>query len=166
MALAWPPQMKKHIAWPLACLTLAKITRVCKRFNSMAVPFLYRTLPVSSYPVVRSRLARTLIECPHLAELVQEAHIKVEHPRDSNLSEALEAPLEKCPEHMTPFFQHLLGRNRRKECGPADHVAFILRMLPNLRVAELEVDLSSQTMLEMLSTWGSRSRNYARGPYA
>lgn len=155
--------------WPVACLTLVKIIRVSKRFHAMAVPFLYHTVPVSSYPLVRFRLARTLIESPHVAKLIQGVHIKVAYVLDSDLSDALEAALEKCPEHMTPFYQYLLGRNRRKECGPADHAAFFLRMLPNLRVSELEVDLSTQAMLEMVSTWGRslfpQIEELRQGPY-
>lgn len=154
--------------WPVSSLALAKLSRVCKRFNALAVPLLYHTVPIS-YPFVRFPLARTLIKCPHLAELVQEAAISVQYVRDSELSDALEAALEECPEHMAPFFQYLLGRYRRQECGAADHVAFFLRMLPNLRVAELEVDMSSQTMLEMLTAWGSsllpQIEDLRPGPY-
>lgn len=119
----------------------------------MAVPLLYHTVPVSSYPFVRFPLARTLIKCPHLAELVREVDIRVRYVRDSDLSDALEAALKTCPKHMAPFFQFLLGRYRRQECSAIDHTAFFLCMLPNLRVAELEADISTQPMLQMLAAW-------------
>lgn len=116
--------------WPVAYLTLAKTSRVSKRFHAMAVPFLYHTVPGAFYSFVRSHLARTLLECPHLAQLVQEAHIKVEHVRDSDLPDALEAALEECPEHMTPFFSISPGQiqttgvqRRRPRCLLPAHAA-------------------------------------------
>jgi hypothetical protein len=134
-------------------LALAKIARVSKNFNAMATPLLYHTLPVNSFPFSRFSLARTLIMRPDLAQLVQEADITVENVWDQDLLEALTAALNACSKSMVSFFEFLLDRYRRKECSAADHTAFFLCMLPNLRVAELEVDISSKPMLEILAAW-------------
>lgn len=141
---------------PVSSLTLARISRVCKRFNALAVPLLYHTLAISSYPSVTIPLARTLIECPRLAEMVQEADIRARGVPLTDMSDCMgyvEAALETCSGHVASFFEYLLDRYSQREFDTAEYTALFLSMLPNLRVAGLEVHISCRSMLKMLAAW-------------
>lgn len=151
-----PEGMSKYPRRPVSSLTLAKISRVCKRFNALAVPLLYHTLAISSNDSVGITLARTLIECPHLAGMVQEADIWASFvPRDdiSDLMGYVEAALETCSGQVASFFEYLLDRYSQGNFDKAEDTALFLYMLPNLRVAGLEVNISCQSMLRMLAAW-------------
>lgn len=151
-----PEGMSADHPWPISSLTLARISRVCKRFNAIAVPLLYHTVAISSDPSVRIPLARTLIECPHLAEMVQEADIRARFVPRTDMSDLMgyvEAALETCPAHVASFLEYLLDRYSQGNFDRAEDTAIFLYMLPNLRVAGLEVNISCQSMLKMLAAW-------------
>lgn len=132
------------------CATLASIARVCKRFNAMAVPLLYHTLPVPFHSSMSDPLARTLSTSPRLAQLVQEADIRTQDGLNKALRQALEAGSWTQSTHITNFLQKCLDG---KGVGNAEaHLALFLCMLPNLRVAELEIDIGAELMLDFV-TW-------------
>lgn len=151
-----PEGMSKYPRRSVSSFTLAKISRVCKRFNVLAVPLLYHTVVISSNPSVRIPLVRTLIECPHLAEMVQEADIWAKGVPRTDMSDLMgyvEAALETCSGHVTSFFKYLLDRYNQRNFDRAEQTALFLYMLPNLRVAGLDVHISCQSMLKMLAAW-------------
>ncbi|OTA88255.1 hypothetical protein M434DRAFT_399089 [Hypoxylon sp. CO27-5] len=113
--------------------TLASLCRASKRFQGLAQPLLYHTVP-RQYNDTNARLLQTLSRCPHLAEMVRSIDLEASEIPPPVLHESFEVARDRLNLPSSDIESELEDALDSEESG-AD-VVLILSLLPNLELLE------------------------------